>query len=91
MKILSQKQLLFFEDENIELYKEDCKGTPLEETYNKIKELENNDLDSILSKEYDVIYTINNPMLNNVEQTISKKYYFNSNITKILKVVKYIL
>lgn len=73
---------------NIKLYKGDCKGTPLEETYNKIKELENKNLDSILSKEYDVVYTIKNPFLNNVEQTISRKYYFNSDISRILKVTK---
>lgn len=71
----------------IDIYNGDCKGTFLEEIYIKINKFEKN-LDSILSKEYDVIYTIKNPMLNNVEQTISKKYYFNSKISKILKVSK---
>ena len=71
----------------IELYNGDCKGTFLELTYNKIKKLETN-LDSILCKEYSVVYTINNPMLNNVEQTISKKYFINSEKSKILKVSK---
>lgn len=72
-------------NESIELYNGDCKGTFLEDVYSKINNPNLNG-DSILSKVYDVVYTIKNPLLNNVEQTISKTYYLNSDLTKILKV-----
>lgn len=88
IKIFKSKE---FEIENkkkqsqIDLYKSDCKGTFLEEVYSIIN-TPNLNRDSILSKVYDVVYTIKNPMLNNVEQTISKTYYLNSDLTKILDV-----
>lgn len=69
----------------LQLYNEDCRRTPLEPILIKINKLETN-LDSVLCKEYDVTYTIENPFLNNAKQTLSKIYYINSDITKILKV-----
>ena len=69
----------------IDLYNGDCKGTFLEPVLSKINIFESKP-DSIIAKEYDVTYTILNPMLNNVKQTLSKTYYINSDITKILKV-----
>lgn len=84
-KIDSLELIIKVSHEYIEKYNGDCKGTFLEETLNKINKLETN-LDSVLSKEYDVVYTINNPLLNNVEQTISKTYFIDSDLTKIIKV-----
>ena len=70
----------------INLYNGDCKGTFLEPILIKISDFESKP-DSILAKEYNVTYTILNPMLNNVKQTISKTYFINTDITKILKAV----
>lgn len=72
-------------DKSIALYNGDCKGTFLEPVLIKINAFESKP-DSIVAKEYDVTYTILNPILNNVKQTLSKTYYTNSDITKILKV-----
>ena len=79
------EEIIKVKQKHIESFKGDCKGTYLEKTYLKIHN-SNLNSDSILSKEYDVIYTIQNPLLNNVKQTIFKKYYLNSDLTKILKV-----
>ncbi len=86
-RITNLKESVQRRDKSIDTYNGDCKGTFLELMYNKINKLETN-LDSVLSKKYNVVYTINNPMLNNVEQTLTKTYYFNSNITEILNVSK---
>jgi hypothetical protein len=40
--------------------------------------------DEILATQYKATYTIQNPLLNNAEQTLTKHYYFNPESTKIL-------
>jgi len=70
----------------IDLYNGDCKDTFLEPILKNISDFELKP-DSILAKEYDVTYTILNPLLNNVKQTLSKTYYINTDKTKILNSV----
>jgi len=70
----------------MEPWKKGFRGTYLEDSYKKILDKYKFNLESILLKKYNVIYTFKNPKLNNTEQTITKKYYFNPDLTKILKV-----
>lgn len=49
------------------------------EKYSKVK-------DSILAREYKCTYTIINPLLNGIKQTLTKSYTINSDETKILSV-----
>lgn len=72
--------------QKLELLKIGYEGTSLETFYNMLNVFKSN-LDSVLSKEYDVIYTFQNPKMNNVDQKIYKKVYFDSELTKIIRVV----
>lgn len=67
----------------IEIYKTDCKGTFLEISFQEIKKYESIK-DSVLEIKYDCTYTIKNPFLNNVTQTIKKTYYISSDLNKVI-------
>jgi len=82
---IDEDRLMYLE-KNLESWKKGFKGTYLEDSHKKILDKYNSNLDSILLKKYNVIYTFKNPKLNNTEQTITKKYYFNPDLTKILQV-----
>ena len=61
--------------EIITIYNTDCKTTFLEKMYSVIKEYEA-DPSKILARKVKCTYKINNPMLNNVEQELTKFYWF---------------
>lgn len=64
--------------EFITLYNTDFKGTFLESTYKSIKKYEQKP-DEKLYSTYKVVYTINNPMLNNALQEITNFYLIKGN------------
>jgi len=66
-------------------YEGTCKDTFLEETYKNVQNYEAN-LGEILAYEYKVTYSIKNPFLNNVKQTLTKNYFFDGGLTKIILV-----
>lgn len=67
-------------------YNEDFAGTEHESVYKKIQEYKTNE-NKILSTKYLGKHSIKNPLLNNVEQTIEKYYFTNSENTKIVESV----
>lgn len=78
-----RQELLEQTEKYIKLYQTDCQGTFLEPAYNSIKQYEETPA-KLLATEYDVTYTIENPLLNNEEQEINKKYILNSDRTEVL-------
>jgi len=84
-KIASKEESIKNWQDAIANYEGDCKNTFLEETYNNVQKYKANP-SSILAYEYKVTYSIKNPFLNNVKQTITKNYIINPSLTKILDV-----
>jgi len=78
-----RQDLLEGSKKSIELFETDCKGTFLEPVHNSIQRYEETP-DKLLATEYNVTYSIENPMLNNTKQEISKTYLLNSDRTKVL-------
>ena len=74
-------------EDGIKKYESDCKGTFLEEDYNRIKRLES-DTSKILYNKVKVTYSIKNPFLNNVKQELTKVYMFTPDNKIILGVIE---
>ena len=70
-------------DKAIKLYQTDYKDTFLEPVYLKVQELEKLG-EHKYGDIYQATYTINNPMLNGVEQEVTNKYLINTSKTEIL-------
>ncbi|MGM1056055.1 MAG: hypothetical protein ACQEWG_09235 [Bacteroidota bacterium] len=67
----------------IRLFETDCKGTFLEPVYNSILRYEETP-GKLLATEYNVTYTIENPMLNNAKQEVKSTYLLNDDRTEVL-------
>lgn len=70
-------------EQNIKLYEGDCKGTFLEPVLISIKDYEKKG-DEILVSKFKANYTVNNPLLNNTKQEITRTYYLDGSRTKVL-------
>ncbi len=71
--------------ESIKLYNGDCKGSFLEPIILKISEYEKQG-NEIIYSEYKAVYSINNPMLNNVKQEFEKDFYISSDKKTVIEV-----
>lgn len=69
---------------SISVYNSDFKGTFLEPTFLRIRNLEKNP-EAKLYTIYKVVYKINNPFLNNVEQELTYYYFINGDLSNIEK------
>lgn len=70
-------------EQNIKLYEGDCKGTFLEPVLISIKDYEKKG-DEILVSKFKANYTVNNPLLNNTKQEITRTYYLDGARTKVI-------
>lgn len=67
----------------INIFETDCKETFLESTYSSIQKFSAN-RDSVLYTIYSCEYSVLNPFLNNVKQTIKRTYYISPDESKII-------
>lgn len=81
--IKSEREAIQQTKNYIELYNGDCKGTFLEPLYISIKEYETSP-EKLLATEYNVTYSIENPLLNNVKQEINGVFVLNADRTKVI-------
>ncbi|WP_347375142.1 hypothetical protein [Aequorivita sp. Q41] len=70
-------------EQNIKLYEGDCQGTFLEPVLISIKDYEKRG-DEILVSKFKANFTMNNPLLNNTKQEITRTYYLDGDRTKVL-------
>jgi len=71
----------------LKLYSTNCKGTFLEDQYNRIQEFKK-DTSKIIYNKAKVTYSIKNPMMNYAKQEITKIYMFSSNNDSIIGVIQ---